>query len=246
MKQVLVIENAPDAPVGLVGQIMEEQGIGYDVVNVLQSEIPDIMGYSAVVALGGPQHVDNYDSYPYFVGEEQLIREAIEKDIAYLGICLGGQLLAHTLGAQVGRHHTFELGFSYVQHTAEGRKDPLLQGLANPQLVFQWHVDAFALPQNAVLLATSIDTPNQALRYGRRAYGLQYHIEVLPETFALWLQEEARELVEVLGPEAISQISDGWERNYAAYRQQSTLMIGNFFSIAGLLVPETGHAALSS
>jgi GMP synthase-like glutamine amidotransferase len=76
--------------------------------------------------------------------------------------------------------------------------------------------------------------PNQAFRYGRTAYGLQYHIEIIPEIFELWLKEEACELVEALGPEAISGLSEDWNRQYAAYRQQSTLMIYNFLRMAEL------------
>jgi GMP synthase (glutamine-hydrolysing) len=234
-KPVLVIENSPDAPVGRVGQIMDEQGVAYNIVNAEKARLPLPEDAAAVVVLGGPQHVDNPVQYPYFIGEEQFIQRAISQDIPYLGICLGGQLLAHALGAHVGRHHTFEVGFSQVQLTGQGASDPLFHGLPNPQLVFHWHVDAFHLPESAVLLATSEDVPNQAFRYGQRAYGLQYHVEILPEIFELWLKEEARELVEALGPEAISRLSDEWNREYAAYRQQSTLMIYNFLRMAELV-----------
>jgi GMP synthase-like glutamine amidotransferase len=234
-KPVLVIENALVAPVGRVGQIMEEQGIAYEVVNAEKAKLPRPEDAAAVVVLGGPQHVGNSDQYPYLIGEEQFIQLAISQDIPCLGICLGGQLLAHALGAHVGRHHTFEVGFSHVQLTGQGISDPLFHGLPNPQLVFHWHVDAFHLPKSAVLLATSADVPNQAFRYGRRAYGLQYHVEILPEIFEHWLRTETRELVDALGPEAISGLSDEWNRHYAAYRQQSTLMIYNFLRMAELV-----------
>ncbi|MGO8946655.1 MAG: type 1 glutamine amidotransferase [Ktedonobacterales bacterium] len=235
MRPVLVIENAPDAPAGLVGQIMQSQGIDYDVVNVPQGKIPEVEDSAALVILGGPQHVGNYEQYPYFASEELLIQKAISKDIPCLGICLGGQLLAHSLGARVGRHHVAEVGFSEVQLTEAGANDPLFRGLPNPQLVFQWHVDAFALPESAVLLATSLATPNQAFSYAGRAYGLQYHVEVLPEIFELWLHEETSELDEVLGSDAIADLSRGWHSSYATYREQSTLMIYNFLRVAELL-----------
>jgi GMP synthase (glutamine-hydrolysing) len=234
-KPVLVIENSPDAPVGRVGQIMEEQGIAYEIVNAQKAKLPPPENAAAVVVLGGPQHVDNPDQYPYFIGEEQFIQRAVSQDIPYLGICLGGQLLAHALGARVGRHHIFEVGFLQVQLTDQGANDPLFHGLPNPQLVFHWHVDAFHLPRSAILLATSADVPNQAFRYGRRAYGLQYHVEILPEIFELWLREETQDLIDALGPEAISGLSEDWNRHYAAYRQQSTLMIYNFLRMAELV-----------
>ena len=234
MKRVLVIENDPEAPLGLVGRMMEEQRIAYDVIQAERSEIPNTAdGYAALIVLGGPQHVGDDESYPYFVAEEALIRDIIAKDIAYLGVCLGGQLLAHALGAAVGPHRMFEAGFSRVEFTSEGISDPLYRGLPGTQLVFQWHVDAFTLPQSATLLATGVDTPYQAFRYGSKAYGLQYHIEMLPETFAFWLHADHRELEAALGPDAIPQLHHDWESHYTCYCQQSAIMIGNFLRLAG-------------
>jgi GMP synthase (glutamine-hydrolysing) len=238
VKRVLVIENDPEAPVGLLGRIMEEQRIAYDVVQAGRSEIPDTADtYAALIVLGGPQHVGDDESYPYFVAEEALIRDSIVKDIAYLGICLGGQLLAHALGAAVEPHRMFEAGFSRVELTSEGLSDPLYRSLPRTQLVFQWHVDAFALPQSATLLATGADTPYQAFRYGAKAYGLQYHIEMLPETFAFWLQADSRELEEALGPDAIPRLHDDWENHYTSYCRQSAIMFGNFLRLAGFPAP---------
>ncbi len=238
MKQVLVIENDPDAPIGLLGHIMEEHRIDYDLIPVEQEGIPGIQGYSAVIVLGGFQHVAEFERYPYFVHEETLIREAIDRDIAYLGICLGGQLLAHVLDAPVGPHTLFEVGFTEVQLTPDGVRDPLYRGLPEHPLVFQWHLDAFGLPKQAILLATNEETPSQAFRYGGKAYGLQYHIEVLPETFQQWLQMDTRYLTETMGPEVGTRLVREWESQYAAYRRQSTQMISNFLQMAGLLAPE--------
>ena len=238
MKRVLVIENDPEAPVGLVGRMMQEHQIAYDVIQAGRSEIPETADtYAALIVLGGPQHVGDDESYPYFVAEEALIRDTIGKDVAYLGICLGGQLLAHTLGAAVGPHRMFEAGFSRVELTSVGASDPLYRGLPRTQLVFQWHVDAFTLPQSATLLATGTDTPYQAFRYGAKAYGLQYHIEMLPETFAFWLQADSRELEEALGPDAIPRLHNDWENYYTSYCRQSAIMFGNFLRSAGFPAP---------
>ena len=240
MKQVLVIENDPGAPIGLLSHILEEHGISYDLVPVDHAGVPSIQGYSAVIVLGGFQHVADFDRYPYFVDEETLIRDAIDQDIAYLGICLGGQLLAHLLGAPVGPHTLFEAGFKEVQLTLDGARDPLYRGLPEHQLVFQWHLDAFGLPNQATLLATNEETPYQAFRYGGKAYGLQYHIEVLPETFQQWLQTDARYLTETMGPEVVTRLLQEWESQSATYHQQSALMFANFLQVAGFLAPEAG------
>jgi len=104
--------------------------------------------------------------------------------------------------------------------------------------VFQWHLDAFGLPQQATLLATNEETPYQAFRYGSKAYGLQYHIEVLPETFQQWLQMDARHLTETMGPEVVTQLIQEWESKSATYHRQSALMFANFLQMAGLLALE--------
>src|SRR6266581_3637674 len=118
-------------------------------------------------------------------------------------IVLGGQLLAHALGARVTKHHMIELGFLEVELTEEGKADPLFQGLPDHQKVFQWHMDVFDIPTGGVRLATNDNALNQAFRYAQRAYGLQYHIELTPDMFHNWLQylPDDREVIEALGPD---------------------------------------------
>ncbi len=234
-KPVLVIENASNAPAGLVGLFMQEHGISFEVVRVPQDQFPTVTDYAALIVLGGPQHVGNHEDFPYFVPEESVIRQALTDDVPMLGICLGGQLLAHTLGAHVGRHQVAEVGFRHVRLTEAGARDPLFQEVPDPQLVLEWHVDAFSLPATAVLLARGDEAPHQAFSFARRAYGLQYHIEVLPEVFEQWLIEESRELGDAMGPQAILELREEWRHNYPAFRAQSSVMIRNFLRVAEII-----------
>jgi GMP synthase (glutamine-hydrolysing) len=95
-----------------------------------------------------------------------------------LGVCLGAQLLAAALGATVSRGEAPEVGFGHVGLTDHGLHDAVLGG-AGPRLpVLHWHADTFTLPPGAVSLASSPAYVNQAFRVGRRAYGLQFHLEV--------------------------------------------------------------------
>src|SRR6266568_4035564 len=129
MKRVLALVNIGDDPPGHLGEIMQEHGIAYDAICVEDTPLPDPTGYAAIIALGGPQHAAADDKHPYLAQEKVLIRKAVEQDIPYLGICLGGQLLALALGARVTKHHMIELGFLEVELTEEGKADPLFQGL---------------------------------------------------------------------------------------------------------------------
>ncbi len=237
MKRVLALQNAWDDPPGYLGEIMDEHGIAFDVVQVEDEAIPDMGRYDALIALGGPQHVHEDEQYPYLAEEKALLHRVVEENIPYLGICLGGQLLASALGAKVSRHHLTEMGFFEVQLTEEGRRDPLFKGLPGYQQVIQWHEDIFDLPAGAVRLATSEHTPDQAFRYGQRAYGLQYHIEVTPEMLDTWLRypDYRKEVVKLPGQEGADSFEQERLRRYPIYREHSRIMFENFLRISGCL-----------
>jgi GMP synthase (glutamine-hydrolysing) len=130
-----------------------------------------------------------------------------------------------------------EFGFCEVQITEQGRKDPLFAGFSKgSQIIFHWHEDTFDLPPGATLLATSDTTENQAFRYGQRAYGLQYHIEIDDNTLDTWLYDPEckQSILETHG----MQIYIATEQNRATllpvYHQQSRLIVENFLHISKL------------
>jgi len=236
MRRVLALQHVWDDPLGYLGEILQEHAIDCEVINVEEAPIPDPGGYDALIVLGGPQHVPADDKYPYLTQEKALIRKAVEQDVPLLGICLGGQLLAHALGAEVRRHHMIELGFFKVQLTDEGKIDPLFQGLPGHEQVFHWHLDVFEIPSGGVQLATSENAPNQAFRFGRRAYGLQYHIELTPDMFHTWLRylPHDQEVVNTLGPDIGERIEHEQSQCYPIYRDHSHIVFENFLKISGL------------
>lgn len=237
-RRILAIQQISDDPPGYLGEILAEHGIACDTVQAEQRLLPDHLdNYGALLVLGGPQHVGEEERYPYLRQEQALIRQAVEQDIPYLGICLGGQLLANVLGADVKRHDFVELGFYQVQLTEAGQHDPLFEGLPGYQQVIHWHEDVFGLPAGAVLLATSPSTPHQAFRYGRCAYGLQYHIELTPAMLDMWLYtpDYREEIISLLGPDAIGRLEEERARFYPLYRQHARLVFENFLRLAGLL-----------
>ncbi len=237
MKRILALQHAWECPTGTLGEILQERNIACDVLNVEEERIPAPDGYDAIITLGGPQHVSQSEKYPYFAPEKELIRIAIEQDIPYLGICLGGQLLADTLGSAVRQHHTIEIGFFDVPLTADGLQDPLFTGLPGYQTVFHWHEDIFDLPAQGTLLATSETTANQAFRYGRRAYGLQYHIELNSDMFDLWLghPQFKEEIVNSVGIDTYTLIERKRHTHYSLYRDHTRIVFENFLKIGNLL-----------
>lgn len=237
MKRVLALLHIWDDPAGYVGELLEEHGIAFDIVKVEAEPIPDFTQYDAIVVFGGPQNANEDDKYPYFVPEKVMIRKAVEQEIPFLGICLGGQLLATVLGGEVKRHTLTEIGFSNVRFTEEGKSDPLYARLPGYQTVYQWHEDIFEIPPGAVRLATSEKTENQAFRYGRNAYGLQYHIELTPEMLNTWLHEPSLKngLINVIGSDEYDRIEHEPAAFYSVYRSHTCVMFENFLRVARLI-----------
>jgi GMP synthase (glutamine-hydrolysing) len=222
---------------GTLGEILQERGIACETLNVEKERVPAPDGYDAIVSLGGPQHVYEADNYPYFAAEKELIRAALAQDIPFLGICLGGQLLADTLGSPVKQHSITEIGFFDVPLTAAGMQDPLFTGLPGYQTVFHWHEDIFDLPRDSTLLASSETTTNQAFRYGRRAYGLQYHIELNSDLFDLWLGHPSFKAAirDSVGIDALARIELERHTRYDTYRHHTRILFENFLTIGNLL-----------
>ena len=113
--------------------------------------------------------------HPFLAEERRLLADA-EQGVPVLGICLGAQILARALGATVKGGGSPEIGWLDVAPTPAADGDPLLGHSEAPTGVFQWHLDAFDLPEGAVHLATSAQYPNQAFRLGE-AWGVQFHPE---------------------------------------------------------------------
>jgi GMP synthase-like glutamine amidotransferase len=136
--------------------------------------------------MGGPWSL--YENYPWLEPETKLIRRAVETDLPVLGICLGAQLIAAALGANVMPCGSKEIGWYPLKLTAAGHEDPLLSCLSLNETVFQWHGDTFEIPEGAKLLASSPFCDHQAFRYGKSTYALQFHLEVTPFIIEEWLQ----------------------------------------------------------
>ena len=156
---------------------------------------PSLDGYAALIVLGGPMNCDQIDHHPNLAVEVDILREAIDRDMSVLGICLGAQLLAKALGGRVVPNETREIGWYDVELTETGSTDPELSTFAQSQQVFQWHEDGIELPPGIDHLASSPASTVQAFRHGEHAYGLQFHLEVDRALIERWLTVPANQPV---------------------------------------------------
>ncbi len=184
---VTFIQLDADVPSGNFGVWLTEVAIPFSHVRLFAGDsMPDTMLSGAIVVLGGSMGVNDTVSFPYLHQVKSFIRTCLAENIPYLGICLGGQLLAAELGAEVHSGRYGEKGLHRVHLCPAGLADPLFAGIPEEFLTFQWHNDSFALPSGARLLAMSATCPHQAFRYGDVAYGLQFHPEVDEQIVAAW------------------------------------------------------------
>ena len=208
--RVLVLQHIACEPPGAYEDVLRERGAEIHRVELDEGEpLPTRFDFDAIVAMGGPMSVNDEGEHPWLRGEKLLIGEAVREGVPYWGACLGVQLLAASLGADVYPGGQPEVGLLPVTLTDQGRTDPVLEGLPEEFTTLQWHGDTFDLPEKAVLLAGSTTYPHQAFRF-ERAYGVQFHVEVSLEMARAWADVPAYAdyLDRVLGPGSLPSLID--------------------------------------
>lgn len=222
--RVLVLQHIACEPPGAFEDVLIEHGAVIQRVELDEGDaLPDWHDCDAIVAMGGPMSVNDDAALPWLRDEKRLIGEAVRAGMPYWGACLGVQLLAASLGARVYAGPAPEVGLLPVTLTEAALADPVFAGLPREQVALQWHGDTFDLPKGAVRLASSPAYPNQAFRWGRTAYGVQFHLEVSVAMAREWAAVPAysEALERVLGPGALPRLITELETQAASMRSQA-------------------------
>lgn len=142
--------------------------------------LPDPNEVDLLIVMGGPMSVNDELEYPWLAEEKRFIRSCVDRGKAVLGICLGAQLIASSMGARVYPNPVKEIGW----YPVEGVPSPGSGSFCFPpsREVFHWHGETFDLPSGAHRLARSEGCENQAFQIGRSVIGLQFHLETTPES----------------------------------------------------------------
>ncbi|HEX9144737.1 MAG TPA: gamma-glutamyl-gamma-aminobutyrate hydrolase family protein [Candidatus Binatia bacterium] len=234
MKKVLVFQHVPHEDLGTLNNLLRLAGFEIHTMKFWSAGAPaNLEGFAALIVLGGPMGVYEADKYSYLTAETELIETAVKNDLPLLGICLGSQLIANALGARVYPSGIKEIGWYDLTPTADAGNDPLLRHLNATEKVFQWHGDTFDLPNGAIHLASSPLCPNQAFRYGRNAYALQFHLEVDSKMIDTWLDvlQNRDEIAGLHGEFDPTIIRDETTRHIGRLENLSRLVFGDFIRL---------------
>jgi GMP synthase (glutamine-hydrolysing) len=190
MSRLMVFQHVAAEPLGTLHARIRARGhrIRFHNFQREPDAQPSIDRYHGLIVLGGPMNVEDQQRHPHLTTELKAIEAALTQGKPVLGICLGAQLLAHVLGAPVGRHPQHEIGWYDLHTTAQGREDAVLGHLGTMAPVFQWHGCSFGLPAGAVQLARTETCEQQAFRFGLNAYGFQFHMEADAAMIERWLR----------------------------------------------------------
>ena len=234
--RLLVFQHIPVEHPGIFRDFLAADGHDWQAVELDAGEIiPDLDDFDMLWVMGGPMDTWQEDAYPWLVDEKRAIREAVrERGMPFLGFCLGAQLLADALGGDVAAMATPEVGIMDVALTEEGRADPLFDGMASNVRCLQWHsYEVRTAPAGARVLCHSPLCGNQAFAVGGTAYGIQYHLELTPQTVPDWGEVPAyREALEhSLGPGALEALDREVAANLSEFNAGAERLYRNFLSL---------------
>ena len=183
-KRFLALVHQQTSVTGRIGEALAARGWVEDKrVGILGEPLPEDPGeVHAVVVFGGPQSA--YDDDPGMRAEHDYVERVMKAGVPLLGVCLGAQIMARVLGAEVApdpEEHS-EIGYYPVRRTADAH------GFFPEEMhVYHWHKDGFDLPRSATLLAEGDGRfPNQAFAVDNKTFGIQFHPEVTARMINRW------------------------------------------------------------
>jgi GMP synthase-like glutamine amidotransferase len=239
--RVLVLQHLAAEGPGAIGDHLRQAGLALTVVELDEGEaIPPLSDFDLMVVMGGPMDVWQGHLHPWMTKEKEAIRHWVrELERPYLGVCLGHQLLADSLGGVVGPMAEPEIGVVEIGLTATGAHDPVFGRLPATFSGLQWHgAQVRQPPAGGVVLASNAHCGIQALRVGPVAWGVQFHLEVGEGTVSEWSEvPEYRATLAAYGEGDADWLAHAVSRHLPAMRDNAAALL------AGVVAAVRRHPA---
>ncbi len=208
-RPVLIVLHQEHSTPGRIGQALERRGFSLDVRRPRFGDpLPATMaGHAGAVIFGGPMSANDPDDW--IRTEIDWIEVPLKERAPFLGVCLGAQMMAKTLGARVYAHpeERVEIGYHPLEPTAEGAD--LLDW---PDVVYQWHTEGFDQPAGTEVLARSTHFPVQAVRTGS-GLGIQFHVELTMAMLHRWTTRGEHRLDRIGAQDRCTQMALRWQHD---------------------------------
>lgn len=193
--QAHYLQHVPFEGLGSIEAWLQNIGYGISSTQFFNSEkLPEIENIDLLVVLGGPMSVNDEIEHAWLVTEKEFIRGVVKAGKPVLGICLGAQLIANSMGVEVFPNSVKEIGWFPVE-AVKSESNSVFQFPEETE-VFHWHGETFSLPKGAVQIAKSKGCKNQAFQIGSNVIGLQFHLETTPISAQAIVENCRDELVE--------------------------------------------------
>ncbi|PAV10454.1 amidotransferase [Methanosarcina spelaei] len=191
------IQHVKFETLGTIVEWIEERKHSLSTTHLYENHnFPSLDNFDLLIVMGGPMNIYEYEKYPWLRKEKIFLKEAISAGKAVLGICLGAQLIADVLKAEVFKNNYKEIGWFPIFTIKPESENPLLKGIPEKFTAFHWHGDTFGLPEEAIRLFESEACKNQGFIYKNRVIGLQFHLEMSNKTIGNVIKNCRNELVE--------------------------------------------------
>ena len=172
------LQHVPFEGLSSIEPVLKERGHILSSTHLYANQaLPCLSDIDWLIVMGGPMGVYDETNYPWLSAEKRFIQEAIKSGKIVLGICLGAQLIAAVLGAQIVKNEYKEIGWFKINRSIDAKESILSSAFPDQAEVFHWHGDTFNIPKGAKCLASSEACKNQGFIIYDRVVGLQFHLE---------------------------------------------------------------------